>query len=135
VTPDTSEPAAPPRRGSIGDLLRQLVDDIINLVRAQLEVTRAEVGDSIRQSAGSLAAIAVGGMFMMVATLCLLVALIAWLATKVGLVTAVLVVAGVLGVAGGVLIASGVAKLRRMDLAPKHTAANLKRNAAMLKGD
>ena len=134
MTSDTPD-STPPRRSSISDLMRQLIDDIINLIRTQLEVTRAEVGDNIRQSAGSIAAVAVGGVFMMVAILCLLVAVIAWLATKVGLVAAVLVVAGVLGVAGGVLISGGVAKLRRMDLAPKHAAANLKRSAAMLKGD
>jgi hypothetical protein len=135
VTPGTPEPAAPPRRGSIGDLLRQLVDDIINLVRSELQLARAEVTSSMRQSTGSLAAIAVGGLLAMVASTCLLIALIVWLASKIGLVAATLAVAGVSGAGAAILIAGGVAKLQQLDLAPKRAAANLKRNTEMLKGD
>ncbi len=130
-----TDPASPSRRTSIGDLLRQLVDDIINLVRTELQLARAEVSNSLRQSAVSLAAIAVGAMLAMVATSCLLVATIVWLATKVGLVAATLIMAGVLGLAGAILIAGGVAKLQQLDLAPKRAAANLRRTAEMLKGD
>ena len=131
TTPDP----APPRRTSIGDLLRQLVDDIINLVRTELQLARAEVSNSLRQSAVSLAAIAVGAMLAMVATTCLLIALIVWLATKLGLVSATLLVAGVSGTAAALSIAGGVAKLQQLDLAPKRATANLKRTAEMLKGD
>lgn len=128
-------PAPPPRRSSIGDLIRQLVDDIINLVRSELKLARAEVTSTMRQSAGSFAAIAVGGMLAMVAATCLLIALIVWLASKIGLVAATLAVAGVSGVGAAILIAGGVAKLQQLDLAPKRATANLKRNAEMLKGD
>lgn len=134
MTSNTPE-SAPPRRSSIGDLLRQLVDDIINLVRSELKLARAEVTSTVRQSAGSLAAIAVGGMLAMVAATCLLIALIVWLASKIGLVAATLSVAGVSGAGAAILIAGGVAKLQQLDLAPKQAAANLKRNAEMLKGD
>jgi uncharacterized membrane protein YqjE len=131
----TPDPAAPPRRTSIGDLLRQLVDDIINLVRTELQLARAEVGNSLRQSGRSLAAIAIGAMLAMVASTCLLIALIVWLATKIGLVAATLAVAGVSGAGAAILIAGGVAKLQHLDLAPKRAAANLKRDVEMLKGD
>ena len=134
MTAETPAPK-PAKRSSIGDLLRQLVDDIINLVRTELKLARAEVADSVRQSAGSLAAIAVGGMLAMVAATCLLIALIVWLSAKVGLLMATLLVAGVSGAGAAVLIAGGIAKLQALDLAPKRAAANLKRNAEMLKGD
>lgn len=129
------EPEAPARRPSLGELLRQLINDIANLVRSELELARAEFRSGISQAAGSLAAIAVGGMLAMVATSCLLVATIAWLATKVGLVTATLIVAGVLGAIAAVLIIAGVSKLQRLDLAPRRAAANLQRNVDLLKGD
>jgi predicted phage tail protein len=134
----TTEPPtvpAPARRSSIGDLFRQLVDDIINLVRSELKLARAELTSTLRQSAGSFAAIAVGGMLAMVAGTCLLIALIVWLAAKIGLVAATLSVAGVSGAGAAILIAGGVAKLQQLDLAPKQATANLKRNAEMLKGD
>ena len=130
-TPETK----PPKRASIGDLLRQLVDDIIDLVRTELKLARAEVTDSMRKSAVSLAAIAVGGMLAMVAATCLLIALIVWLSTKVGLLMATLLVAGVSGAGAAVLIAGGIAKLQQTDLAPKRATANLKRHAEKLKGD
>jgi hypothetical protein len=135
VTSDTPDAPKPARRSSIGDLFRQLVDDIINLVRSELKLARAEVSSTLRQSAGSFAAIAVGGMLAMVAATCLLIALIVWLASKIGLVAATLSVAGVSGAGAAILIAGGVAKLQRLDLAPKQATANLKRNAEMLKGD
>ena len=116
-------------------MLRRLVDDFIDLVRTELKLARTEVTSTVRQSAGSLAAIAVGGMLAMVAATCLLIALIVWLATKIGLVAATLVVAGVSGAGAAILIAGGVAKLQQLDLAPKRAAANLKRNVEMLKGD
>jgi hypothetical protein len=130
-----SSPTPPPQRASIGDLFRQLIENIADLVRLELRLARAEFRTGIRQSAGSVAAIAVGGMLAMVATSCLLVATIAWLATKVGLVNAALIVAAVLGVAAAMLIAAGIGKLQQLDLAPKRAAANLKRNVEMLKGD
>lgn len=135
MTQGAPETSAPRQRSSIGDLLRQLVDDIINLVRSELKLARAEVSSTVRQSAGSLAAIAVGGMLAMVASTCLLIALIVWLASKIGLVAATLSVAGVSGAGAAILIAGGVAKLQQLDLAPKQATANLKRNAELLKGD
>lgn len=134
--PETAElgPVAPPRE-SIADLFRRLIDDIVSLVRSELQLARSELGAKVSEASGSVAAIAVGGMLAMVATSCLLVAAIAWLAQEVGLVAATLIVAGVLAVISGLLIAGGVKKLQRMDLVPKRTAANLKRDVKTLQGD
>lgn len=128
-------PAREPARESLTDLFRRLIDDIVNLVRTEFQLARSEVGAKVSEAAGSLAAIAVGGMLAMVSTSCLIVAAIAWLAQRVGLVYATLIVAGVLAVFAGILIVSGVTKLQRMDLAPKRAAANLKRDIETLQGD
>lgn len=127
--------AAPPQRESLGALFKRLVDDLVNLVRSEFRLARSEVGIKLAQAASSLAAVAVGGMLAMVSTSCLIVAAIAWLAQRVGLVDAALIAAGVLALLGGGLIALGVAKLQRLDLAPKRAAANLKRNLDTLQGD
>ena len=134
-TGSTVERPVAPKRESIGDLFRRLIDDIVGLVRTELQLARSEVGVSINRAAGSLAAVAVGAMLAMVATSCLLVATIAWLAERVGLVEAALIVAAILGVAAGTLVATGIGKLRRLDLAPKRAAANLQRSVDLLKGD
>jgi uncharacterized membrane protein YqjE len=127
--------SSPPRRESIGDLVRRLVDDIANLVRAEIQLARSEVGEGLARARVSLAAVAIGAMLSMVATTCLLVAMIAWLAEKVGLVAAALIVAAIMGAAAAALIGIGITRLQRLDLAPKRTTANLIRTAEMLKGD
>ena len=126
---------SPHKRESLADLFGRLIDDIVNLVRTELHLARSEVGAKIAEAMGSLAAIVVGGMMALVATSCLLVATIAWLAEYFGLVAASLIVAGVLGVAAAILVASGVTKLRRMDLAPRRAVANLKRDIETFQGD
>lgn len=134
--PVTVEPQAPVhQRESIADLFRRLIDDIVGLVRTELQLARAEVGVSIGRAASGVAAVAVGGMLALTATSCLLVATIAWLAEHVGLVAAALIVAAVLAVAAGVLIVIGLGRLKHIDLAPKRSAANLQRSVDMLKGD
>ena len=127
------EPAI--KRESLPDLFRRLIDDIVALVRSELQLARSEFGAKVAEALGSVAAIAVGGALALVATSCLLVATIAWLAQKIGLVPATLTIAGVFGVIAAILITSGVRKLQRMDLAPRRIAANLKRDVDTLKGD
>ena len=67
--------------------------------------------------------------------LCLLGAVVAWLAQSVGIVAAALIVAAGAIVVGGGLIAFGIGRLKQFELAPKRTVANLKRDAETLKGD
>lgn len=140
-TPPLADPATAPApvppaaRESLAELFRRLIDEIVALVRTEVQLARSEVGAKVSEAAGSLAAIAVGGMLALVATSCLLVASIAWLAQHVGLVAATLIIAGVMGVGSAILIAGGVTKLQRLDLAPRRTVANLKRDIDTLQGD
>ena len=136
-TPVLADPAPPPEppRESLAELFRRLIDDIVGLVRTEVQLARSEVSAKGAEAAGSVAAIAVGGLLALVSTSCLLVATIAWLAQHVGLVAATLIIAGVMGVVSAILIAGGVTKLQRMDLAPRRTVANLKRDIDTLQGD
>jgi tRNA A37 threonylcarbamoyladenosine dehydratase len=124
-----------PARESIADLFRRLIDDITALIRTELRLARTELRASIASAAGSVAAIAIGGLLAMSAMTCVLVATIVWLAEHIGLLAAVLSVAGVLAAVAAVLIVAGVSKLQQLDLAPKRASANLKKNADVLKGD
>ena len=134
--PDVKDDVQPEQpRESLSTLFRKLIDDIVNMVRSELWLARTEVGAKVSQATGSVAAIAVGGMFALVATSCLLVALIAWLAQRIGLVAATLSVAGVLALLAAILISGGILKLQRLDLVPRRAAANVKRDIDTLQGD
>lgn len=122
-------------RASIGDLLRSLIDDIVVLIRAEMGVAGGEIRDNLADAVGSLAAVAVGMMFLSVATLCLLGAGVAALAQYTGLVAAALIVAAFASVVAGALILIGIGRLKKVDLAPRRAVANLKRDMETLKGD
>lgn len=122
-------------RASVGDLLRSLIDDIVVLIRAEIGVAGGEIRDNLADAVGSLAAVAVGMMFLSVATLCLLGAGVAALAQYTGLVAAALIVAAFASVVAGALIFIGIGRLKKLDLAPRRAVANLKRDMETLKGD
>lgn len=129
---ETPPPARPP---GIGDLLRRLVDDVLQLFRSELHLALGEVRGNIGATLGSLAFIGIGAMLLSVAMLCLLGAGVAWLAQSVGIVAAALIVAAVAGVIAALCIAVGVARLKATQIAPRRAFANLARDAETLKGD
>ena len=120
---------------SIGELLRRLVDDLLNLVRSELRLAGGEVRANLAGALGSLGAIVVGGLLISVAMLCLLGAGVAFLAQSVGIVAAALIVAGGATLLGAILIIAGIAKLKATELVPRRAVANLRRDAETLKGD
>lgn len=126
--------AVPPDT-SIGGLFRRLVDDLILLVRAELRLAGGEVRSRAEDAAPGLGAIALGAMLISVAMLCLLGAMVAFLAYYVGVTWAALIVAAGAIVAGGGLIWWGISRIQLSQLAPSRAVANLRRNAELLKGD
>lgn len=136
-TTPVSVAAKPPLRSdsSIGDLLRRLVDDLLNLVRSELRLASGEVRANVVGALGGLAVVAAGAMLVSVAMLCLLGAGVAFLAQSVGIVDAALIVAGTAILLGAALIYVGVGKLRTTQLAPRRSVANLRRDVDTLKGD
>ena len=124
-----------PTRESFADLFRRLIDDTIHLVRSEVLLARSEVSAKITAAIGSIAAIAIGSALAMVASTCLIVAGIAALAERVGLVAAALIVGGGLAAIAATLIIVGMSRLRRLDLAPTRSVANLKRDVKTLQGD
>ena len=129
----TSLPQAP--RLSIGDLLRQLVDEIISLVHSEIRLAGGEIRDNLAGAIGSLATVAAGLMLLSVAMLCLLGASVLWLSFYIGIIAASLVVGVIALVLGIGLIYGGASRLKATDLAPRRSTANLKRDVETLKGD
>jgi uncharacterized membrane protein YqjE len=128
-------PAPATADDSIGGLFRRLIDDLINLVRSELRLAGSEVKGKVEESAVSLGAITLGIILISVAMFCLLGALIAFLSQFVDVHWAALIVAVSALAIGGGLIYWGIRTLQAQDLAPSRAAANIKRNAELLKGD
>lgn len=130
------EPAAVhEERESLGGLFKRLGDDLVTLMRSELRLVSGEFRASILRATGGAAALAVGGLLLVLGLVGLLAALVIFLSDHFGLLGATLIVAiGVL-VLGGVAVAVGLGRLKQAEFAPKRVADSLKRDVEALKGD
>lgn len=126
--PGTPEP-------TIGELIRSLLQDIGQLIRTEIKLAQAEVGQNVSRAKTPVIMMAVGGLLMFGAFLTLLGALVGWLADAVGPGWAAFIVAVVVGGAGVALILSGKNKMSNVALAPTRTVASVKQDAQALKGN
>jgi hypothetical protein len=125
----------PDNSSSIGELLRQLVEDVGHLFRTELRLAQAEVRSNVAGLKGGIVAIAAGGVFLLVSLFTLVGAFVGWLTPYVGAGWAAFIVAVVLAVAGLIAISVGSNKLKVTNLAPQRTVASIKQDAETLKGN
>lgn len=125
----------PPDGPSIGDLLRQLIDDVQHLFKTELRSFQSEVRGNIAGMSGGAAMIAVGGVFMLAALITLFAAFVGWLTPVVGPGWAALIVAVVSAVLGLILLSVGRKRLSGAGLAPGRTLESLRQDAETLKGN
>ena len=126
----------PDNGSSIGDLLKQLIEDVGHLFRTELRLAVAEVRGNIAGLKTGVVAIAIGGSLMLVAMFTLVSALVLWVTPIVGsaALAALLVAVGLL-VVGGISIAVGTSKLKASSLTPDRAIASLRQDAQTLKGN
>jgi hypothetical protein len=127
---------APPRATpGIGDLLRNLVEDLSALVRQELRLARTEIVDSVKRAARNTASIAIGAGVALFGALGLLAAGVAglWVIfVKAGMSHAIaawlapLLVGGVLALIGYAMIRKGLRALRCTPIVPEKTTQTLK---------
>lgn len=120
---------------TIGELIRSLLQDVGQLIRTEIKLAQAEVGQNVSRAKAPVAMMAVGGLLMFGAFLTLLGALVGWLADAVGPGWAAFIVAVVVGGAGVALIMSGKKKMSTVALTPTRTVASVKQDAQALKGN
>ena len=126
--PGTPEP-------TIGELIRSLLQDMGQLIRTEIKLAQAEVGQNVSRAKAPVAMMAVGGLLLFGAFLTLLGALVGWLADAVGPGWAAFIVAVVVGGAGVALMLSAKNKLSNVALTPTRTVASVKQDAQALKGN
>lgn len=125
-------PAAEQERPSLGDLIGAVTQDLSELVRQEVELAKAELGQSARRAgrgSGMLAGAGAAGHFVLAF---LSVAL--WWGLPIGKAWSAVVVAVVWGVVAAVLALRGRAELRRVRGAPR-TAETVRKIPNALKGD
>ena len=119
---------------STPSLLRRLVDDVGMLVGQEVALLKAETSRSIAELKTAAAGIAMGGAVAFMGAFFLLLAAVYGLSNVVEPWLAALIVGGVVTLIGVVMLASGRRKLEPSTMAPRRTAASLRKDTEMING-
>lgn len=121
-------------QASVADLFGNVVTELTTLVRKEVQLARAELGEKVGQAAGAAASLAIGGVLLLAALIILLQALVVLL-VRLGVPPgwAEVVVAAVVGLIGYLLLRGGLNRLKASNLVPNRTAEQLSRDAAVVK--
>ena len=118
---------------SLGDLFSDLARETKQLVRAEVQLAKIELKDSATRVGKGAGFIGAGAILGIGATLCLLTALIALLATFMAVWVAALIVAVVIGGIGFALAKKGMNLISQADLAPRETIETVREDVLWLK--
>lgn len=130
---DRPERVATARSRGIGSLLGDLGRDLSRLMSDEVQLARAEAGESMNSIILALVSIASGLAFALAALIILLQALVAALSQAMEPWLASVIVGLGAAVIGLVLARAGQNKLKAANLAPTRTARNLQRDANVVK--
>ena len=119
---------------STPSLLRRLADDVGTLLAQEVALLKAETARSIGELKASTASIAIGGAVAFMGGFFLLLAVVYGLSNVVQPWLAALIVGGVVTLVGVIMLSAGRRKLEPAAVAPRRTAAALRKDAEMIKG-
>ncbi len=119
---------------SLGELFRDLTQDLGLLVRQEVGLATTELSQKATRAGREVAMLAVGGLVVYAGLLAILAAVIIGLAAA-GLTwwLAALLVGIVVAVVGGVLVRRALDGLKRLDLTPRQTVETLKEDTQWAK--
>lgn len=120
---------------SLGDLMAELSRETGTLVRKEVELATTEMTANLREAAGHAGIAAAGGALIHAGLLVALAAFVSVLVRLgVDLWLAAVLVSVVTIVAGYLLMNRGASRLRRTELAPRHTIETLKESSKWTTG-
>jgi hypothetical protein len=123
-----------PENESTPSLLRRLVVDVGALFAQELALLKAETMQSVAELKAAAASIAIGGAVAFMGAFFLLLAAVYGLSNVVEPWLAALIVGGVVTLVGIIMLATGRRKLEPSAIAPRRTAAALRKDTEMVKG-
>jgi len=129
-------PEAPPTVAgqSLGELFAALLKDTTTLVRQEMTLAKAELGEKAAKIGRNVGLLAAGGAVAYAGMLAVLVAIISLLA-HAGMAwwAAALLVGVVVAAVGGFLISKGLNALKHEDLAPRQTLETIREDTQWIK--
>jgi len=129
--PDVSPTAAGP---SLGELFAALLKDTSTLVRQEISLAKAELGEKVSTIGRNVGLLAAGGAVAYAGLLALLAAVICLLAhAGMSWWAASLLVGVVVTAVGGLLVSKGLNALKHEDLAPRQTLETLREDTQWIK--
>ena len=117
---------------SIPEILQDVLTNIQDIVRAEVRLAKAELGEELNAARSGGLLVGVGAVAAIFSALFLLLACVYALALVVPNWAAALIVAAAVGVAAAVTLGVGLKRLKTIQAAPK-TAASLKENVRWAK--
>jgi hypothetical protein len=117
---------------SIPEILQDVLSNIQDIVRAEVRLAKAELGEELSRARSGGLLIGVGAVAAIFSTLFLLLACVYALGRVVPNWAAALIVAAAVGVVAAVTLGIGLKRLKTIQAAPK-TAASLKENVQWAK--
>jgi len=131
MVPDASPTTAGP---SLGELFAALLKDTSTLVRQEITLAKAELGEKISTIGRNVGLLAAGGAVAYAGLLALLAAVISLLAhSGMAWWAASLLVGVVVTAVGGLLVSKGLNALKHEDLAPRQTLETLREDTQWIK--
>lgn len=122
------QPAQPAKQDrSLGELLGELTNEIVTLVRQEITLARVEMTDKAANIGKQVGLLAVGGALAYSGVLAIVAALVILLA-QAGLPwwASALIVGLVVAGIGGMLVKKGIDAIKGADLVPRQTIESLK---------
>jgi hypothetical protein len=130
-----NDPGHPADNRSVGELLGDMVNQVTQLFRKELQLARAEMGEKVSEAGSAVPGIAGGGALAFGGMILLLLAAAAGISRLFGLEAGwgMLIVGVLAAVIGYALVRGGLAKLKATNLTPHRTAEQLARDAQAAK--
>jgi hypothetical protein len=119
---------------STPSLLRRLIADVSALFAQEVALFKAETTEAIGDLKAATTSIALGGAVTFLGLLFLLLSAVYGLSNVVEPWLAALIVGAAVTLIGIVLLATGRSKLAPSNMAPRRTAASLRRDTELIKG-
>jgi hypothetical protein len=113
---------------SIGAVVSDILGDLHVIVRGEVRLAKAELREELGKAKRGAALVTAGGLVLIAALGCFLLAAIYGLATIWPLWAAALAVGGATAVVGAMLALSGKKQIGNVELPPQKTAASVREN-------
>ena len=117
----------------LGDLFSDLASEMSNLVRQEVALAKAEVGQKAKYVGKNVAYLVVGGAVAYAALLAIIAAIIMMLDLAMPNWGAALLVGVLVGIVGWLLIGKALSALQQTDMTPHQTVESLKEDATWVK--